>query len=126
MALNLHSVVNASKPIEEIAWLEVTADINLAGHAIIDRTFNLDGKVTNEFRHIFMFPNLDVKKDDWIRVFTGRGSYSKIEIDKKPNNHIHNLYWGSDICVYNDNGGDTVSLIRYTGIKSVTVPAIKK
>jgi hypothetical protein len=126
MALNLHSVVNASKPIEEIVWLEVTADINLAGHAIIDRTFNLDGKVTNEFRHIFMFPNLDVKKDDWIRVFTGRGSYSKIKIDKKPNNYIHNLYWGSDICVYNDNGGDTVSLIRYTGIKSVTVPAIKK
>lgn len=126
MALNLHSVVNASKPSEEIVWLEVTADMNIAGYAIIDRTFNLEGNITNEFRHIFLFPNLGVKKGDWIRLITGRGSYTKTPIEKKPNSYIHSLYWGSDICVYNDNGGDTVSLIRYTGIKSEIVQAIKK
>lgn len=126
MSLTLHSVVNGPTPNEEWAWLLATAETTLKGYALVDRTFDTAGVVTNEFRHIFIFPDLKVKKDDWVRLYTGPGKYSKDPIKDKPNIHIHNLYWGSDICVYNDKGGDTASLIKYSLVKSVAVPAVAK
>ncbi|MDQ1164623.1 hypothetical protein [Flavobacterium sp. SORGH_AS_0622] len=125
MSILLHSVANGIKPQEEFVWLMVGAKTSLKGYAVVDRTFDSAEKVSNEFRHIFIFPDIEVEKDDWVALCTGKGEY----FTKKTQNglaKIHFLYWQSDQCVWNDKGGDTASLIKYSFVNSVKVPAVKK
>lgn len=122
MSLNLIAVENAKTPDEEFVILKVTARVNLKNYAIVDRTFVIGEKVSNEFRHVFFFPDLIVEKDDAIFLCTGIGKYDKA-IDN--NSTIHLFYWQSDKCVWNDNGNDRASLIRFTPIKTVDVPAVE-
>jgi hypothetical protein len=122
MGLKIHSVVNGKKPQDEYTWLHTDVAVNTKGYAVVDRTFDSTGKVSNEFRHIFVFPDLEIGKDDWIRLYTGTGKYSKVKADT--GGYIHNLYWEADSCVWNNNGGDRASLIKYSPINAVTVPAV--
>ena len=123
MSLKIHSVVNGKTVGEEMVWLEVAEDTNLKGYAVVDRTFATSGAVSNEFRHIFVFPDTPVAKGDWVLLYTGKGTASKAKNEK--NTFTHNFYWGSGECVWNNNGGDVATLIKYTVVNSVTVPAAK-
>lgn len=123
MSLKIHSVVNAKTPQGEHVWLHTTEPVNLKGYAVVDRTFTAEGKVSNEFRHIFVFPNLQIEKDDWVRLYTGTGIYSRTK-SSTGTGYIHNFYWESDSCVWNNNGGEIATLIKYTVVNSVTVPAV--
>ena len=123
MDLKIHSIVNAKTPSEEIVWLVASSDVNLKGYALVDRTFDKDGDVSNEFRHIFIFPDLKISKGDFVKLCTGEGKYSKsVTTGGIP---IHKLYWQASSCVWNDKGGDTASLIKYEPIHSKIVPAVK-
>ncbi|MDR6761827.1 hypothetical protein J2Y38_002036 [Flavobacterium sp. 2755] len=124
MSVNLHSVDNAEKPQSEFVWIEATAKTNMKGYALVDRTFNSSDKVSNEFRHIFIFPDLEVEKGEWIRICTGNGKYEKVKSTSGA--YVHKLFWNSSECVWNNNGGDTATLIKYSVIKSVKVAAVKK
>ncbi len=124
MSIILNSVDNASSPQLEFVWLKVIAKTNIKGYAIVDRTFDSNEKISNEFRHIFIFPDLEVEKGEWVKLCTGNGTYGKVKSTSGA--YIHKLFWNSSECVWNDNGGDTATLIKYSTIKSVKVPAIKK
>lgn len=126
MSLKIHSVENANDPSKEFVRLLATEKVNLKGYAIVDRTFEQDGSLSNEFRHIYVFPKLELKKDDWVRLYTGIGKYHTHKNSKNENETVHNLYWQSEKCVWNNNGGDTATLIKYTVEGSKVVPAISK
>ncbi|PWJ97027.1 hypothetical protein BC749_108177 [Flavobacterium araucananum] len=129
MSISLRSVKNAKDPDDEFVWLRATANTSLEGYAIVDRTFDDSEEVSNEFRHIFFFPDLEVEKDDWIVLCTGNSKgkdkkkYKKLI---KDDSVFHSFFWGSKECVWNDNGDDSASLIKYSSIKSVRVPAVEK
>ena len=122
MSLKIVRVDNASTPEMEIVWMTATANINLKGYAIVDRTFDEGEKVSNEFRHIFIFPAIEVKKDEWVKVCTGKGDYKKVTNDSGV--VFHRFFWQSDECVWNNNGKDKVSIIKYTQVDSMKVPAV--
>ncbi|QIL78139.1 hypothetical protein [Hymenobacter sp. HDW8] len=103
MSLTLHSVTNASTPAAEGVWLRASTAVNAKGYAVIDRTFNGDGTPSNEFRHIYLFPDVVIGKDEWIRLVTGTGTYQKAKPDKN-GQVVHLFYWGSGTCVWNDKG----------------------
>ena len=124
MSLKIHSVVNASIPAEEFVRLHTTTKMNLKGYALVDRTFDTDGKVSNEFRHIYIFPDLDINPKEWVRLYTGPGKNRSGENDAKEK--VHFLYWNAKECVWNDQGGDTATLINYTAVDSKVVPPVKK
>lgn len=126
MSLKIHSVVNASTPDAEIVWLQASEKLNLKGYAVVDRTFDIDGNLSNEFRHIFVFPKLELKKDDWVMLTTGSGKYHSYQNPNKKTETVHCFYWQSDKCVWNNTVGDTASLIKFTLVNSVAVPSIKK
>ena len=92
--------------------MNASAEVNLQGYAVVDRTFDAKGKVSNEFRHIFVFPSLKVAKDQLVYLYSGTGKYKKA-ILRSTKAVIHKLYWESDHCVWNDIGGDTATLIRH-------------
>ncbi|WP_125916521.1 hypothetical protein [Hymenobacter coccineus] len=126
MDLKLLSVVNSNKPEEEYVRLHAYADVNLRDYAVIDRTFGPSDVVTNEFRHIFAFPPQEVKAGEYVRLHTGSGSgngaYQRTVSSKKL--VVHHFYWKSKACIWNNKGGDVATLLRYSAINSVTVPAI--
>lgn len=125
MSISLHSVINSDKPEKEFVWLIVKEKTKLGGYAIVDRTFDENEKVSNEFRHIFIFPNIEVEKGDLVRLWTGEGTYKKNRREKEPGN-IHELYWQSGKCVWNDKSRDTATLIKFSVEGKVKVSTLKK
>ena len=123
--LEITNVVNSNVPGGERVWLKAREAINTKGFALIDRTFDENNKVSNEFRHIYVFPEFKLAKDQIAIVCTGEGTngFKKFkDVDEK----YLALYWGSKDCVWNDKGGDTASLINFVAVNSVKVPAVKK
>jgi hypothetical protein len=123
MSLRLVNVLNGSTPDEECMRFRVGADMNLQGYALVDRTFDAADHMSNEFRHIFVFPSLDLKVGDEVFVFTGMGTQKTFSINDNLNKR-YKLYWGADACVWNDKGGDVASLIQYTLKAKAVIPAV--
>ncbi|TCD08602.1 hypothetical protein EZ449_12240 [Pedobacter frigidisoli] len=48
MALKLISVVNGNTPEEEYVRIQVSADINIQGYALVDRSFDENGILSND------------------------------------------------------------------------------
>jgi hypothetical protein len=108
-------------PLKEFVQLFVFEDLNTSGYALVDRTFKEEGGVSNEFRHIYVFPNQDVKKNDIIDVYTGIGTNSVH--DNLDGSTTYFFFWGSEQCVWNNQGGDRATLLRYTVEDDLVVPA---
>lgn len=124
MSLKIHKVVNASKPEDEIIWLEASKSTSLKGYAIIDKTFDANGKISNEFRHIYLFSEHQVAKDDFVALHSGKGDFRKVKNNRGTFNH--HFYWGSGSCIWNDKGGDTAGLISINEIDKKVVPPVNK
>jgi hypothetical protein len=111
MSLKIYSVINASTPNKEVVGLKTSIDVNLKDYAIVDKTFDKNGNTSNKFRHIFIFPDVAVKKGEFMRVYSGKGKY-KTTTNEKGNN-IHHFFWNSDECIWN-NEGDLATLISFS------------
>ncbi|SMP22011.1 hypothetical protein [Flavobacterium hercynium] len=121
MSLKLDSVKNGKTPDKEVVWIEVTSNTNLKGYALVDKTFDSEEKVSNEFRHVFFFPDVIVEKGDWVAVTTGVGKNKTSSVGGLK---FHWIYWQSDKCVWNDAGGDNAWLIKYTIENKIQVPPV--
>lgn len=118
MSLKIITTSNWKTSKEEIVLLEAIENTNLDGFAIVDHTFNDEGE-SNVFRHIFMFPDYNVFEGEHIVLLSCKGSVDS-KFDKN-GRKIHYFYWGSDTCIWNDNGGDEAILIKYTETGRKTV-----
>lgn len=121
MTLKIHSVENGKTVNAEKVWLDVVESTNLTGYALVDRTFTSTGQLSNEFRHIFVFPSLQVAKNDYVCLNSGTGDYKALKNSRGGMTHF--FYWGSGNCVWNNNGGDRATLIKYSVISGMDVQA---
>ena len=125
MSLKITLIENGSIPNAERVWLQATDNINTKGYAIVDRTFDADRNISNEFRHIYILPSIDLKKNEDLIIFIGSGKNEKRKFGDTKKDY-YACYWGSEHCILNDKGGDSISLIQYDFITSKKAPAIKK
>jgi hypothetical protein len=109
------------KPEEEYVQIFVLQDVILSNYALVDRTFDEEGGISNEFRHIFVFPKISVDAGDVIYLHTGKGRNDSFIGDG--GSTVHTLFWGADHCVWNNRGGDRATIIRYVVEVSEVVPA---
>lgn len=123
MSLKLSTPKNGKGPNDEIIRIKVLQSTNLKGYAIIDETFNQAGNASNEFRHIYVFPDYEVSKGDWVRLYSGTGN--QYSAHNNGETLTHHFYWGSKGCVWNNNGKDKARLINYTVEGIVSVPEVK-
>jgi hypothetical protein len=120
----IQEVINSSKPENEFVILAAKGDFNTKGFALVDRTFDEEGRLSNEFRHTYVFPEVQLKAGERIVVCTGEGEDGPKNL---PNGtKFHALYWGAKDCVWNDKGGDTATLISFAVVNSKVVPPVKK
>jgi hypothetical protein len=96
----------------ELLVLEAT---NLGMYAIVDNTYDKDGKPSNKFRHIFTFPQTVVKAFDIVRLYSGEGK-NTIVPNKTTQINTYLFYWEADNFVWNNDTKDEAHLIMYAQI----------
>lgn len=89
---------------DERVVLKVLDDCNLGAYILTDATFGKEGGSSNLFRHVFEFPKYEVKKDEWVVLYTKKGNQHKKDA-------THFFYWNAKHNVWNDEH-DTVTLIE--------------
>ena len=93
-------------------------DQNLWHYILFDATFDETGQSSNIHRHSFIFPNMNVRKGDFIVLYTGKG---KIEtFVNTAGTRTHKLYWGFDCNIWN-NGCDEALLVKVEDFKKAKV-----
>jgi len=100
MSLEIVNIQKHGTASEEYILLKATKTINVNNYAIVDRTFNEDGSVSNIFKHFFRFPSQQVKEGEYVSLRTSKGTYKYDKLsDGSP---VHRFYWGSDAPIWND------------------------
>ena len=122
MDLQITNVAGQGDEKEEYVNILVKKDCNLQGYMILDETFKADGSKSNKHRHVYIFPNHEVKKDDRIFLRTRAGTDSKGET--QGGGPAHRFHWGLKSPVWNE-GGDKVHLIKIQSAVSFNVSEAK-
>lgn len=97
---------------EERVVLYALADCNLNDYLLFDSTYDEEGNISNKHRHMFVFPDQNVKKGDFVWIYSKDGNAYKRGNNSNTTTYI--LFWGLNCHVWN-NDGDTVHLIHYDG-----------
>lgn len=109
--VEIDKVHNSAEPQHEYVLLKVNEDINLKGLMVIDRTQGDEG-LSDIHRHPFIFPNLEVKKGEYVGLTTGplngKPGYKKAKLTS--GEPLHHFYWGLKTPVWNDKGYEDVEL----------------
>ena len=99
--------------ISERLVLEATSNDNIGRYIVLDSTYEASGGISNHFRHVYWFPDQDVKKGEKVILYTKKGikDYEFKPPNKEVNVGTHFFFWGVDHNVWNDNA-DSVTLIE--------------
>lgn len=117
MILEILGVADQSDKTKQRLRLKVTDDGNLNAYAIVDNTFKDGGIPSNVHRHFFSFPNYNVKKGDYVWLYSTTGTQTKLTNEGKTITHV--FYWNLDISVW--NAKDTAHLLKIVQSKDIVV-----
>lgn len=112
MDVKISRILNRGTDDERLV-LKVLRNCNMNEYVVFDTTFDENGVVSNKHRHLYVFPQIDVKANDTVVLYTKRGTYSTIYNDNGTTSYF--FYWNLDIHVWN-NEGDTAYLLHYDGV----------
>lgn len=106
MKLEVVSIHNHGNASQEYVTLRALDDANLIKYLITDTTFLGANAISNKLRHVHWFVFQQVKKGDFVRLYTSRGT------NKSLANHAgtttYDVYWGLSSSVWNDTGDAAV------------------
>jgi hypothetical protein len=117
MSLRIVRVNNAK---QESVVLEVTSPVSTGDYAIADNTFR-GHALSNQHRHVYFFPQVNVVVGDVIYLHSGVG---KDRVDRHANgrNSVYHFFDQGREFVWN-NTGDKAILLHLTVLQSVDVGA---
>jgi hypothetical protein len=91
--------------------------VNLGSYLIVGISHLSNNQTPLETKDVYFFPNMEVKTNEWVRLFTGLGAYfvSK-ELRGNTMKVIHNLYWNLDHTIWNASGDEVYLLNIADGV----------
>ncbi|EPM4748539.1 hypothetical protein ACTJ2M_000295 [Vibrio parahaemolyticus] len=96
MKLKVIEIKNSGTLNQEYVKLKVVNDCNLKYYLLADTTYISETSISNKLRHMYWFAPKDVKKDDVIYVYSGKGKNTS-------NSGVHKYYWNLSKSVWNDD-----------------------
>lgn len=114
MNIDIVSIHGQGDADAEFVYLKVTQDCNLQFYMLTDSTYVDESHISNKLRHLYWFPDQQVKAGDRIILSTNIGTKSTSLEDGVT---THYLYWNLKQPVWN-NTGDTAVLLNLNGWKS--------
>ena len=119
MSLKIDTLKKDGDAEKEYIKLKATADVDIGNYAIIDKTFNNNGSVSNVHKHFYRFPSKVIKKGEFVTLRTGKGK--NIELITTNGVKVHRCYWGSDAAFWNDSNTEKAELLKVTTIDTKVV-----
>ena len=119
MSLKICNLKKDGDSSKEYILFEATEEVNLSNYAVVDRTFDKDGQVSNIHKHFYRFPSLVIKKGEYVSLRTNKGVNTKV--NTKELGVVHRFYWGSDAPFWNDNEIEKVELLRVKIVETFEV-----
>jgi hypothetical protein len=110
MSLKINTLKKHGDASEEYLILEATDNINLSDYAVVDRTYDAEGKVSNIFRHFYRFPSIQVKKGEFVSLRTSKGKDGPGTLND--NTPVHRFYWGSAAPIWNDGNVESAEVLK--------------
>jgi len=107
MSIEINGMIGDDHLGTERLVLKVLIDDNLSNYILIDSQSTTFGKIPKSDRHVFWFPNREVKKGDTIIVYTKRGKPSKTAAE----DGRHVFYWNLDNGIWTSKN-DSAVLVR--------------
>lgn len=102
MDLKITSVHNHGDFEEEHVLLEVTGDCDVGRYLLADSTYTADGKVSNRLRHLYWFPDRQVKRGERVSLWTKKGENTTATL--KDGTKVHRFFWNLETAIWNDSG----------------------
>lgn len=110
MSLTITNLQKDGDAKKEYILLKATENVNIGGYAIIDKTFNKDGNVSNVHKHFYRFPSKTVRKGEYVSLRTGKGTNTVDTLED--GSTVHRFFWGSDAAFWNDNDVEQAELLK--------------
>ncbi|HEX8620946.1 MAG TPA: hypothetical protein VF718_03175 [Allosphingosinicella sp.] len=110
MDVQINTIRKEGDASEEYILLDVLADCDIGEYLIADNTFTDKGNVSNKLRHVYWFPDKQVKKGELVSLRTGKGKNTTTT-----NNNgikVHRFYWNLGSPVWNDDNADAGILMH--------------
>ena len=118
MQLKILKVADAGDLQNERVIIKVLEDCQISWYLIFDNTYNADGRLSNLWRHLYIFPQREVKAGDFIWLYTKDGTNSHRGNDSNTTTYI--LHWGLGETIWNHDG-DKAYLVKYEDSQTLTV-----
>jgi hypothetical protein len=109
MSLKIINLIKDGGKDNEYILLVATQNVNISSYAVVDRTFDKNGNLSNVYKHFYRFPSKDVKKGEYVSLRTGKGKNIISDIGGKP---VHRFFWGSDAALWNDSEVEKAELLK--------------
>jgi hypothetical protein len=119
MKLAIEDIKHPGNYTSQVVHLKVLEDCNLKYYMIMDTTYNPDQSISNELRHTYWFRPYDVKKGDYVFLYTKKGAQKKFNNQAKT--VTHEFYWGLKESVWNKDG-DAAVLFEIAAWNTTRVP----
>lgn len=110
MKLHIIKVADVGDIENERVIIKAQEDCQISWYLIFDNTYNQDGTLSNLWRHLYIFPRIDVKAGDFIWLYTKKGANSQRGNDSNTTTHL--LHWGLEETIWNHDG-DRAYLVKY-------------
>lgn len=124
MELTIIKIIDHGNPSSEKVILKAEQDLNLYSYAICDNTYKSGTEeFSNERRNFYSFPAMDIRKGEYVILWSKSGNYHKTKTEN--GNICHNFYWSLTQGVWNNNG-DLAVLINIEQIQVHVVKKVKK
>lgn len=102
MKIKIENVLDKGNLERERVILKVVSDENIGNYVIMDSTFDQEGDVSNTGRHGYKFSSKEVKKGDFICLFTkNKDGSSKSEFKNTTGSTTHCFFWGRWATIWN-------------------------
>lgn len=108
MKLKIISVHGHGDFDKEHVFLQALENCDIGKYALADSTYTDADHVSNKLRHFYWFADKEIKKGEYVSLWTGKGTNTVTKTDKGV--PIHRFYWGLDKAVWNDTGDCAVLL----------------
>lgn len=98
---------------QEKVVIEALEDCNLGRYILFDTTYDENGIISNKHRHLFVFSNLDILKDDFVVLYTRQKREGDFDhFRNKRGSTTYNIFWDLGEQIWN-NAGDKAYLVHY-------------
>lgn len=117
MNLKLIKIRNVSGADERVV-IKILQKCDVSQYLLFDQTYDEEGIQSNKHRHVYVFPDIQVNKGDYICLYTKKGTYYTHE--NRSGTLTHNLYMGLEKSIWN-NSGDVAYLLHYDDWENIKV-----